>query len=95
MAIRFTSILRDIILENTRNTILFDKYVKPGKDRKSIMTIQTLFDIIAADPTSRVPEGMDSDNLKPEDIEKVKIGKLHHLKSYFEIGRSNKRFTPV
>ena len=75
MAIRFTSILRDIILENTRNTILFDKYVKPGKDRKSIMTIQTLFDIIAADPTSRVPEGMDSDNLKPEDIEKVKIGK--------------------
>ena len=75
MAIRFTSILRDIILENTRNKILFDKYVKPGKDRKSIMTIQTLFDIIAADPTSRVPEGMDSDNLKPEDIEKVKIGK--------------------
>jgi len=84
MAIRFTSILRDIILENTRNTILFDKYVKPGKDRKSIMTIQTLFDIIAADPTSRVPEGMDSDNLKPEDIEKVKIGKYTQwiLKNY-------------
>jgi len=76
MAIRFTSILRDLIIESSRFQVLFDKYVKPNKEtRKGMMPFQVLFQIIAADPTSRVPEGMEAINAKPEDMEKVKIGK--------------------
>jgi hypothetical protein len=76
MAIRFTSLLRDLIIESSRFQVVYDKYVKPNKKtRKSAMTFQTLFDIIAADPTSRIPEGMTSENAKPEDMESVKIGK--------------------
>ena len=76
MAIRFTSILRDLIIESSRFQVLFDKYVKPNKEtRKGMMPFHVLFQIIAADPTSRVPEGMEAINAKPEDMEKVKIGK--------------------
>ena len=76
MAIRFTNILKELIIESSRFQVLFDKYVKPNKEtRKGMMPFQILFDIIAADPTSRIPEGMDSGNAKPEDMEKVKIGK--------------------
>ena len=85
MAIRFTSILRDLIVESSRFQVLFDKYVKPNKEtRKGIMPFHVLFEIIAADPTSRVPEGMEAVNAKPEDMEKVKIGKYTQwlLKNY-------------
>ena len=76
MAIRFTSILRDLIIESSRFQILADKYLKPKKgERNADMTFETLFSIIAADPTSKIPEGMDIDNVRPEDMEKVKIGK--------------------
>jgi hypothetical protein len=76
MAIKFTNILRDLIIESSRFQVLFDKYVKPNKEtRKGMMPLSILFEIIAADPTSRVPEGMTSETAKPEDMEKVKIGK--------------------
>jgi hypothetical protein len=76
MAIRFTSILRDLIIESSRFQVLADKYLKPKKgERKGMMPFETLFAIIAADPTSRIPEGMDIDNARQEDMEKVKIGK--------------------
>ena len=55
--------------------MIFDKYVKPNKEtRKGMMPFNVLFDILAADPTSRVPEGMTGETAKPEDMEKVKIG---------------------
>ena len=76
MAIRFTNILRDLIIESSRFQVLFDLYVKPNKEtRKGTMPFETLFAIIAADPTSRIPQGMEAGNAKPEDMEKVKIGK--------------------
>ena len=84
MALRFTTLLRDLIIENSRFDVLYDKFVKPKKDRKPSMTFQILFDIISADPTSRIPEGMTSDNANPQDMEKVKIGKYTQwlLKNY-------------
>ena len=76
MTIKFTSILRDLIIESSRFQVIYDKYVKPNKEtRKGMMPFHVLFEIIAADPTSRVPEGMEAINAKPEDMEKVKIGK--------------------
>ena len=76
MAIRFTTILKDLIIEGSRFSVLFDKFVKP-KERgsKGLVPFETLVAIIAADPTSKFPEGKDIDELKPEDMENVKIGK--------------------
>ena len=85
MAIKFTNILRDLIIESSRFQVLFDKYVKPNKEtRKGMMPLSILFEIIAADPTSRIPEGMTAETAKPEDMEKVKIGKYVQwiLKNY-------------
>jgi hypothetical protein len=76
MNMRFTSILKDLIVESSRFQVLYDKFVKPKeKGQKGMMPFETLFAIIAADPTSKIPEGIDIDTAKPEDMEKVKIGK--------------------
>ena len=76
MAIRFTNLLRDLIIESSRFDVIYNKYVKPNKEtKKGLMPFQTLFEIIAADPTTRVPEGMTAETASPEDMEKVKIGK--------------------
>ena len=76
MAIKFTNILRDIILESSRFQVLFDKYVKPKeRGQKGMMPLQVLFKIIAGDPTSKVPDGMTADNVTAEKMENVKIGK--------------------
>ena len=76
MAISFTNILKDLIVESSRFQVLFDKFVKPKeKGKKGLMPFETLFAIIAADPTSKFPQGMDIDNAKPQDMDKVKIGK--------------------
>jgi Leucine-rich repeat (LRR) protein len=76
MSIRFTSLLRDLIVESSRFQVLFDKFVKPkDKTQKGAMPFETLFAIIAADPTSNFPDGMDIDNVKPQDMDRVKIGK--------------------
>ena len=76
MSIRFTNLLRDLIVESSRFQVLFDKFVKPKeKAKKGIMPFETLFALIVADPTTKVPEGMDIDNVKPDQMERVKIGK--------------------
>ena len=75
MSIRFTNILKDLIVESSRFQVLYDKFVKPPKGGKGIIPFETLFALIAADPTSKFPDGMDVDNVKPADMERVKIGK--------------------
>jgi len=76
MSLRFTNLLRDLIVESSRFQVLFDKFVKPKeRGQRGIMPFETLFALIAADPTTKVPDGMDIDNVKPEQMEKVKIGK--------------------
>ena len=84
MAIRFTTLLRDLILESSRFDVIYKKYAQAEKGKKAIMPFQTLFEIIAADPTTRVPEGMTAETATPENMEKVKIGKYAQwlLKNY-------------
>jgi hypothetical protein len=85
MSLRFTSLLKDLIVESSRFQVLFDKFVKPkDKGQKGIMPFETLIALIAADPTSKIPEGMDINNLKPQDMDRVKIGKYTQwlLKNY-------------
>ena len=76
MSLRFTNILRDLIVESSRFQVLFDKFVKPKeKGQRGVMPFETLFALIAADPTTKIPEGMNVDTAKPEQMERVKIGK--------------------
>jgi len=79
---KFTNILKSIILENSRFKILYDKMVAPAPGRegdakkpKGLMDFETLKAIILADPTTRVPQGKDIDELTVEDMDNVKVGK--------------------
>jgi hypothetical protein len=76
MSLRFTNLLRDLIVESSRFQVLFDKFVKPKENgQRGFMPFETLFALIVADPTTKVPEGIDIDNVKPDQMEQVKIGK--------------------
>lgn len=80
---KFTSLLKNLILENSRFQVLYDKMVKPAPSRegdarkpKGLMDFETLKAIIFADPTTRIPDGLgDIDSISVIDMEKVKVGK--------------------
>ena len=79
---RFTSLLTNLILEQSRFQVLYDKMVKPAKGAegdakkpKGLMDFETLKSIILADPTTRNTTGKDIDELSVEDMENVKVGK--------------------
>ena len=93
MSMNFTSLLKNIILEASRYEVLANKYLKPPKasqpgmgKSKAKMPFETFVAIVAADPTSKVPEGMDISAITPQDMEseRVKIGKYVQwlLKNY-------------
>jgi hypothetical protein len=84
MSMNFTSLLKDMILEASRFEVLANKYLKPpkGGDPKMgksnpKMPFETFAALVFADPTSKVPDGVDINTVKPEDMqnERVKIGK--------------------
>lgn len=79
---RFTQLLTNLILEQSRFQVLYDKMVKPAPGRegdakkpKGLMDFETLKAIIIADPTTRIPQGQDIDELSVQDMENVKVGK--------------------
>jgi hypothetical protein len=80
---KFTNILKSIILENSRFKVLYDSLVQQpssgGKfkpDPKKI-PFESLKALIFADPTTIIPRGaeFDIDSASVEDMEKVKVGK--------------------
>lgn len=76
MSLLFKNLLKDLIVENSRFQVLYDKFVKPkDKGQKGMLPFETLFALIAADPSSKVPDGIDMDNVTPKDMDRVKIGK--------------------
>ncbi|MEY4572291.1 MAG: hypothetical protein RLZ10_1517 [Bacteroidota bacterium] len=79
---RFTKLLTNLILEQSRFQVLYDKMVKPGKGQegvakkpKGLMDFETLKQIIFADPTTKAPQGMTPETASVEDMDKVKVGK--------------------
>ena len=81
---KITSVLSNLITEQSRFQILYDKLVKPsatakptapGKQSKGAMDLETLKTIIFADPTTRVPQGFDKEGATLEDMDNVKVGK--------------------
>ncbi len=79
---RFTQLLTNLILEQSRFQVLYDKMVQPAKGQegaarkpKGLMDFETLKQIIFADPTTKAPQGMTPETASVEDMEKVKVGK--------------------
>ena len=79
---RFTKLLTNLILENSRFQVLYDKMVKaaPGREGdarkpKGLMDFDTLKSIIFADPTTKAPQNFDVEGASAEDMENVKVGK--------------------
>ncbi len=80
---KITSVLSNLITENARLQLLYDKFVKPnpkiktepGKSPKGIMDFDTLKTIIFGDPDTKVPNGFDKEGATYEEMSKVKVGK--------------------
>ena len=75
----FTNILKNIILEDSRFTLLYDKLVDKGgkKPQEGKIPFDILKTIIFADPTTRAPQSLlqNIETLTPEQMEIVKVGK--------------------
>ena len=85
---RFTSILKQVILEQSRFEILRDTLTKPTQDKegkkvKARMTPQEFLAIVQADPTTKM-NNIDPETANPKELEKIKAGKYVQwlLKSY-------------
>jgi hypothetical protein len=80
---KITSLLSNLITENARLQLLFDKFVKPnpkmksepGRPAKGIMDFDTLKNIIFGDPDTKAPNGFNKEGATFEEMSKVKVGK--------------------
>ena len=75
---KITSLLKSIIVEQSRFEVLYNALTKSGKDKegnktKPKLTKNEFFSLIKADPTTRL-NNVDLDTAKPEDLAKVKAG---------------------
>ena len=80
---KITSLLSNLITENARLQLFYDKFVKPnpktksepGRPVKGIMDFDTLKAIIFGDPDTKVPQGFNKEGATFEEMSKVKVGK--------------------
>lgn len=76
---KFTPLLKSIIVEQSRFEVLYDALTKPsidkqGKKQKPKLTKQELNTLVMADPTTRLND-VDLENMSPDDFKKIKAGK--------------------
>ena len=76
---RFTSILKQLVLEQSRFEILRDALTKPTTDKqgnkvKPKMSKQEFLQLVQADPTTRMNE-VDPETADSKELEKIKAGK--------------------
>ena len=68
MKLEFTNILRNIVLEQSREEVLLTKFTKPRKKKKktlpALMDKTTFYQLVKADPTTRVAEDNDQTEVK-------------------------------
>jgi len=101
---KITSVLSNLITEQSRFQVLYDKLVKPsatarptapGQQPKGAMDLDTLKTIIFADPTTRVPQDFDKEGATLEDMDNIKVGKYtqwmlkHFIKPTFTDERAD------
>ena len=85
---KFTSILKELVLEQSRFEILRDALTKPtqdkeGKKQKPKMSLQEFLQLVQADPTTRL-NNVDPETADTKELEKIKAGKYVNwlIKSY-------------
>ena len=76
---KFTSILKSIIAEQSRFEVLYNALTKPSEDKKGNkakpkLTKQEFMALVQADPTTRM-NNIDPDSKDPKELEKIKVGK--------------------
>ena len=71
---RFTDILRNVIVEQTRMDVLADKLTKSQGKNKPLLTDKELFSLIAADPESKIQTDMDVDAFRGDFSIVKKVG---------------------
>ena len=68
MSLRFTNILSRVILEQSREEVLLTKFTEPRKKKKktlpALMDKTTFYQLVKADPTTRVAEDNDQTEVK-------------------------------
>jgi hypothetical protein len=85
---KFTSLLRTIIAEQSRFEVLFNALTKPSEDKggnktKPKLSKKEFIELVKADPTTKM-NNVDIDNASSEELAKVKAGKYVQwiIKSY-------------
>ena len=88
---KFANVLKKIILEQSRLEVLMDKFVLPKKDKegqtkKAPLTKDEFFELIQADPTSRLND-VNLDRASKEELSRVKVGEYTPwlIKSYLNV----------
>jgi hypothetical protein len=71
---RFTDILRNVIVEQTRMDVLADKLTKSQGKNKPLLKDEELFALIVADPESKVQTDMDIDSFRGDFSVIKKVG---------------------
>ena len=76
---KFTSLLKSVIVEQSRFEVLFNALTKPSQDKegnksKPKLSRQDFIQLVAADPTTRLND-VDIETANSKELEKVKAGK--------------------
>ena len=76
---KFTSLLKSVILEQTKFEVLFDALTKPtknkeGKSVKPKLSKEEFYTLLQADPTTKL-NNIDLETAQSDDLQKVKAGK--------------------
>jgi len=71
---KFTDILKKVIVEQTRIDVLVDKLTKPQANKKPLLGNEELFALIAADPESKINTDADIDSFKGDFSVVKKVG---------------------
>jgi len=85
---KITSLLSNLILEQSRFKVLYDKLVVPAPGQakptdpfkkatpKGIMDFALLKTMIFSDPTTKAPENFDVEGASVQEMDNVKVGKF-------------------
>lgn len=103
---KFTNLLKSLIIEASRYEVLWDKYVKKPKDKENLspkekenlkikIPKEVFFELIETDPTSNLND-VDLTNASPDDFKKVKVGAYTPwlIKQYLTIKTEREPGTP-
>ena len=77
---KFTSLLKSVILEQSKFEVLLNALTKPsvdkeGKKMKPKLSKEEFYELMQADPTTKL-NNVDLENSNPEELKKVKAGKF-------------------